>query len=342
VRSFWPASASAFLVLLAFGASAAGSSSAVSLSLPAGPSIVRADGNVVAAVVPGNRKGRCDEILLWRVGGKPKPITTIENCDDSAFLDGIDELALAGQTALWEETNGGNNLELSISKATLARPKAQDVSYVENGSGAAGDPGGDWTGSLVGHSRLLAYASWTECDQAGAGYARPCAKGVPDLYAQHLHVVGGRIIHFGPDAIFPLWTDGRAILVEHDDKTLVLLDAHGRVLWRHSAVPGLVGALFQGSQLVTLTWNRLLVWKLPRMTPVRSFPLVRAKRVLEDLDGGVAVLGSKGTTHLIRLTDGRGVTFTNAAHAQLEPQGLVFGSGSSIRFVPRSQIRFGH
>lgn len=342
MRSFWPASASGFLVLLALGASAAGSSSVVSLPLAAGPSIVRADGNVVAAVVPGNRKGRCDEIVLWRVGGKPRTIKTIENCDDSAFLDGTDELALAGQTTLWEETNGGNNLELSISKATLARPKAQDVSYVENGSGAAGDPGGDWTGALVGHGSLLAYASWKECDQADAGYARPCAKGVPDLYAQHLDVVGGRVIHYGPDAIFPLWTDGHAILVEHEDRTLVLLDAHGRVLWRHSAVPGLVGAVFQGSQLVTLTRSRLSVWRLPRMTPVRSFPLARAKRVLEDLDGGVAVLGSKGTTHLIRLSDGRGVTFSHAAHAQLEPQGLVFGSGASIRFVPRSQIRFGH
>jgi hypothetical protein len=161
------------------------------------------------------------------------------------------------------------------------------------------------------------------------------------LYAQRLHVVGGRVIHFGPDAIFPLWTDGHAILVEHEDRTLVLLDRRGRVLWRHSAVPGLVGAVFQGSQLVTLTRNRLSVWKLPGMTPVRSFPLLRAKLVLEDLDGGVAVLGSKGTTHLIRLSDGRGATFTHAAHAQLEPQGLVFGSGASIRFVPRSQIRFG-
>jgi hypothetical protein len=99
--------------------------------------------------------------------------------------------------------------------------------------------------------------------------------------------------------------------------------------------------VFQGSQLVGLTRNRLYVWKLPGLSPVRSLPLTSAHRVLEDLDGGVAVLGSKGTTHLIRLADGRGITFTHAAHAQLEPQGLTFASGSTLRFVPRAQLHFG-
>ena len=343
MRSFWPASVSAFVALLALDASNVGSSSVVSLQLPAGASIVRADGNVVAAVVPGNRKGRCAEIFLWRVGGDRKTLKTIVECDnDGVGLDGVDDLAVGGRTVLWEETNGGNNLELSISKATLARPKEQEVSYVENGDGAAGDPAGDWTGSLVGHGSLLAYASWTECDRAGGGYARTCSSGGHDLYAQRLHLVGGRrVVHFGPDAIFPVWTDGHAILILHEDRTLVLVDPHGRAFWRHSAVPGLVGAVFQGSQLVALTRNRLFVWRLPGLTPVRSFPLTRAKRVLEDLDGGVAVLGSSGTTHLIRLSDGRGATFTHAAHAQLEPQGLTFASGASLRFLPRSQIRFG-
>jgi len=342
VRFFWPAWVSAFVALLALGASTAGSSSVVSLPLPAGPSIVAADGNFVAAAVPGNRKGRCGKIVIWRIGGPAKTIDSIVECsDDGVGTDSIDELVLGGQTVLWQETNGGNNLELIVNKATYTHPKTREVSYVENGAGAAGDPGGDWTGSLVGHDSLLAYASWKECDQGGAGYARPCATGRPDLYAQRLRVVGRRVIHWGPDAIFPLWTDGHAILIEHEDRTLVLLDAHGRELWRHSAVPNLVGAVFQGSQIVGLTRNRLYVWRLPGLSPVRSFPLPRAKRVLEDLDGGVAVLGSAGTTHLIRLSDGRGVTFTHAAHAQLEPQGLIFASGASLRFVPRSQLRFG-
>jgi hypothetical protein len=320
----------------------AGSSTGAALSLPAPPSIVRADGNVVAAVVPGNRKGRCAEIVLWPMGRAAKTIKTIVQCDaDGAGLDAVVDLALGGQTALWQETNGGNNLELSVSKATLTHPKEQEVSYVENGGGAAGDTAGDWTGSLVGHGSLLAYESWKECDRVGGDYARPCSQDRPDLYAQRLHRVGGRVLVFGPESFFPVWTDGHAILIWHADKTLVLVDSGGRVLWRHVAVPGLIGAAFQGSQLVGLTRKALVIWSLPDIEPRRTIPLVAAKRVLEDLDGGVAVLGRKGTTELVRLSDSRRATLAHAAHAQLEPKGLYFADGRTLRFVPRSSIRFG-
>jgi len=341
VRSSWPAWASVVLgaaVAVGFASGAPSNS----LTLRAAPALVRADGDLVAAAVPGDRKGHCAQIVLWRLGHSPVTITTIVQCDnDGVGLDSVDELALGGRTVAWQETNGGNNLELSISKATLTHPKEQEVSYVENGGGAAGDPAGDWTGALVGHGSLLAYGSWKECDRAGGDYARPCAPGRPDLYAQRLLRVGGRVVLFGPDAIFPIWTDGHAILVRHLDHTLVLVDSGGRVLWRHSAVPGLVGAVFQGSQLVTLTRTALAVWDLRRGSVVRSFALAPGKRVLEDVDGGVAVIGSHGTTHLIRLYDGRGVTFAHAAHAQLEPQGLYFTDGRTLRFVRRASIRFG-
>jgi hypothetical protein len=341
VRFSWPAFASVVLGA-AVAVGFASGSPATSLTLRAAPGILSADGNLVAAAVPGDRKGHCAQIVLWRPGRAPVTIKTIVQCDnDGVGLDSVDELALGAQTVAWQETNGGNNLELSISKATLTRPKEQEVSYVENGGGAADDPAGDWTGALVGHGSLLAYASWKQCDQAGGDYARSCSSSLPDLYAQRLHRIGGRVLLWGPDAIFPIWTDGHAILVHHVDGTLVLVDSSGRVVWRHSAVRGLLGAAFQGSQLVTLTRTGLAVWKLPGDTPARTFPLAAGRRVLEDLDGGVAVLGSHGTAHLIRLSDGRGVTFAHAAHAQLEPQGLFFADGRTLRFLPRSGIRFG-
>ena len=99
--------------------------------------------------------------------------------------------------------------------------------------------------------------------------------------------------------------------------------------------------MLQGPQLVTLTRTALTVWNAGTGEKVRTFPLAPARRVLEDIDGGVAVLGSHGTTHLIRLSDGRGVTFAHAAHAQLEPAGLYFADGRTLRFVPRSRIRLG-
>lgn len=336
MRFSWPAWLSLGTLVLGVHAPS------TSLTLPAGPSIVRADGNLVAAVVPGDRKGRCAQIVLWRPGQSAVTIKTTVQCDnDGVGIDGVDELALGGQTVAWRETNGGNNLELSISKATLARPKEQQVSYVENGGGAADDPAGDWTGALVGHGSLLAYASWKRCDEIGGGYARACAPGQPDVYAQRLRRLGSRVLLWGADAVYPIWTDGHAILVRHADRTLAVVDASGRVLWRHSAVPGLVGAVFRGSQLVTLTRTALAVWHLPDGAPRRTFTLGSAPRVLEDVDGGIAVLGSSGTTHLVRLSDGRGATFAHAAHAQLEPQGLYFSAGRTLRFVPRAEIRFG-
>jgi hypothetical protein len=341
VRSSWPAWLSVALGAAVAVGFASGPSS-TSLTLRASPTILRADGDLVAAAVPGDRKGHCAQIVLWRPGRRPVTIKTIVQCDgDGIGLDAVDELALGGQTVLWQETNGGNNLELGIGKATLTTPKEQEVSYVENGGGAADDPAGDWTGSLVGHGSLLAYASWKQCDRAGGDYARECSPDRPDVYAQRLHQVGGRVLLWGADAVYPVWTDGRAILVQHADRTLVLVDRSGRVLWRHSAVPGLVGAVFQGSQLVTLTRTALAVWALPGNVPRRSFALAPARRALEDLEGGVAVLGSHGTTRLIRLSDGRGVTFTHAFHAQLEPQGLSFSEGRTLRFVPREKIHFG-
>jgi len=344
VPSSWPAWLSALAAGLVF---AVGGHAALSpsLTLPAAPSIVRADADLVVVAVPGNRKGRCAEIELWRVGHEPATIKTIAQCDnDGVGLDAVVDLAVAGQTVAWQETNGGNNLEISISTATLAHPKEHDVSYVENGGGAAGDPAGDWTGALVGHRSLLAYASWKACDPAGGGYARPCATGSPDIYEQVLHRIGGGTILRGPDGFAPVWTDGATILVRHAGGALVLVDAHGHVVRRFAPVPGLIGAAVDGSQLVTLTRTALAVWNARTGAAVGSFRLPPATRVLEDVDGGIAVLGSHGTTHLIRLSDGRGATFARAAHAQLEPQGLYYAAGSRLVFVPRSSVveRFAH
>ena len=63
MRSCWPAWASALGARSSSAATAPRSRSAPRrprlVTLPAAPPIVRADGDVVAAVVPGNRKGRC-------------------------------------------------------------------------------------------------------------------------------------------------------------------------------------------------------------------------------------------------------------------------------------------
>jgi hypothetical protein len=233
---------------------------------------VRDDENVVAAVVPGNRKGRCAEIVLWRVGRAPVVIKTIVQCDeDGAGIDAVVDLALGGQIVLWQETNGGNNLELSISKATLTRPKEQRFGRRERRRRQATRRATD---RPLSATVLLAYARGRSATPR-AVTTRPCSQGRPILRAA---AAPGRRAGAGlrPDAFFLIWTDGHAILIWHADKTL-RSSTHGRVLWRQTAVPGLVGAAFQGSQLVADADGPVGVASAPHRADFEPSPLPGAR-----------------------------------------------------------------
>jgi hypothetical protein len=312
-----------------------------STSLPAAPSIVRSDGQVAAAVIPGNRRHRCARIVLWRVGHTPKTIRRLLQCtaNGSPVLpDGVIGLALAGTTVAWQETTGGNHRELTIWKATLERPKPVLVAYAES---QPGSPGGAYNGDLAGHGGLIVYATWMHCDAEGTGGARQCAKGQPDVYAQTLKRLGGGVLRRGHDVLDPIWVDSGRVLIRHADGTLLLLD--GPVARSFPATPKLRGAAVEGRQLVTLTPDELAVYDTETAKRTRTIALLPAARVLEDVQSGIAVLGREGTTHLIRLGDGKGATFLRAAHAQLEPAGLFYASGKRLVFVPRTAVlrRFG-
>jgi len=323
------------------GLAALAAPAASSPTLPAAPSIVRADGRVVAALVPGNGT-RCAQIVLWRLGHAPQTVRTHSQCGDQGVLpERVTDLALAGTTVAWQETGGGNNREYAVYEASLERPTPVLRSYAENGSGAAGNPGGKYTGDLAGHGGLIVYASWTHCDWAGEGYARQCSKKLPDVYAQTLKRIGGGVLRQGPDVLDPVWVDAGRVLIRHPDGSLLLLD--GPIARTFPATAGLLGAVVQGRQLVTLTRTALAVYDTETARLVRSLRLAPAVRTLEDLQGGIAVLGRSGTTHLVRLSDGKGVTYTRAAHAQLEPAGLTYAAGRRLVFVPRGSVlrRFG-
>lgn len=216
----------------------AGSAAAPSRALPTADrvTLLAADGPLAAAVVRGNGHGRCTQIVLWRPGSRETTVRTQVGCGKGTSLEGIAELALGGKRVLWQETNGGHNLELIVETATLGQRRDKTVSYVENGNGAAADPGGDYTGHLLADGPLLVFASWTRCDpytSEGAGYARPCKKAEPALYAGALHqVVAGKdtVLRRGDDMLFPVWADGGRILVQSGDSKLLLLRSTGATL----------------------------------------------------------------------------------------------------------------
>ena len=325
-------------------AGAAGATPPAAGTLPtAGPvTLLAADGALAAAVVAGDGHSRCTQVVLWRPGSKPVTVTTQVGCGQGGPLEGVDGLALGGNRVLWEETNGGNNLELVVNTATARKPKPVDVSYVENGNGAAGDPGGDYTGTLYADGPLLVFASWTQCDPytaQGAGYARPCEKGRPAYYNGVLHrVVGGKdtVLLRGDDLLFPDWVDGGRILV-HNGSKLTLLRTTGETLRTFDVGIDVEKAVFQGSRLVVLRSATLDVYDTTTGARTHSYPLISTKRRLVDLQGGIAVLVVGRAVRLIQVDTGRGATFLpggGTVQAQLEPTGLFTSSARGLAFVP--------
>lgn len=314
----------------------------------AGPvTLLAADGPLAAAVVRGDGRSRCTQVVLWQPGTRPVAVKTQVGCGAGGILEGVDALALGGKRVLWEETNGGNNLELIVNTATVAAPKSVGVSYAENGNGAAGNPGGDYTGALFADRSLLVFASWTQCDPyaaQGSTYARPCEQGKPQYYNGIIHrVVGGKdsVLRSGDDILFPVWVDGGRILV-HNGPTLTLLRTTGETLRTFDVGQDVLGSAFQGSRLVVLRSAGLDVYDTTNGVHTQSFRLVPATRRLVDVQSGIAVLIAGPVVRLIQLDTGRGAAYVpkggGTIQAQLEPNGLFMSSARGISFVPMAQV----
>jgi hypothetical protein len=343
----------AALLALAAASSARGAAPPRAQSLPvAAPvKLLAADGTRAAAVVPGDGRSRCTRIVLWRPGTRPVTVETRVGCGRGGPLEGPDGLALGGNRVVWQERNGGNDLELAIRTATVSSPVPKDVSYVVNGDGAGGDPAGDWTGHLLADGPLLVFARWSHCEEAEGGSTfRPCAAGQPDVYAGALHrIVNGRdtVLRRGDDLIEPVWVDGGRILVRRPDGTLVLLRTNGQPLRAFDVGAGATDAVFQGRRLAVLRPASLDVYDTASGVRVRSFHLRSMPRRLVDVQSGIAVLLSGGRVHLVKLESGRGATFVPPRgvplFAQLEPGGLFYAAGTRLFFVPFADLlrRFG-
>src|SRR5580765_4134721 len=112
----------AFFSALLAGLALAAPPQAATVRLAAQPSIVRADGRTVAAVVPGNGRTRCAQIVIWRLGGLPHTIRTHVQCGQGgAIPDRITEPAISARDVAWQEVAGGNNLDSTIFRARLER-----------------------------------------------------------------------------------------------------------------------------------------------------------------------------------------------------------------------------
>jgi hypothetical protein len=338
--------AAAVLALAVSATADGGTSAGSSLATAAPVQLLAADGPRVAAVVPGNGSTRCTAILLWRPGTKPVSVTTQVGCGRGGFLEGVAEVALGGKRVIWQETNGGNTLELSVKTATVASPKPRELSFVVNGNGAGEDPAGEWTGHLHAKGPLLVFGRWSHCEQAeGGSTIPPCVPGKPDVYDGSLHrIVAGRdtVLRRGVDFATPIWVDGGRTLVQQPDGKLVLLRTAGQTLRAFDVGAGVRGAVFQGKRLVVLRATALDVYDTGSGARVRSFHLRSMPRSLVDVQSGIAVLLSGGQIHLVKLDSGRGARVVppkgGPLLAQLEPAGLYYAAGARIFFLPLANV----
>jgi hypothetical protein len=277
----------------------------------------------------------------------------------------VREIALGGKRVIWQEGMGGNNLEMIVLTATASRPKKSWVSYAENGNRAAGIPGGRYTGHLLADGPLRVFASWVRCDpinypEGDVGYAEPCEKGKPKLYAGALHrVVGGKdlvcgssgggvrsncdkVVREGNDMLFPVWVDGGRILVRDSDSTLTLLRSTGATIRTFDVGKDYTTAVFQGKRLVVLRPAALDIYDSDTGERVRSFSLSTTPRKLVDVQSGIAVLISGGAIRLVQLDTGKGATVEppggGTIRAQLEPNGLFYSSASGLGFIPMPDV----
>ena len=322
------------------------------LSTGGAVTLLAADGPLAAAVVKGVGNPLCTKVLFWRPGSPATVVGATAECaaggQVSVLGSSVAELALGGRRVIWQEVGGGNNLEMFIETATTSQPKAKEVAYDSNGSGAAGDPGGGYNGHLLADGSLLVFASWRHCADSEASDSPPlCEQGKPDISSGSLHrVVLGRdaVVRNSDDVLYPVWVDGGRILVRSPDSELTLLRGSGGILRSFDVGTNYQTALFQGKRLVVLRPTALDVYDTSTGAKTTSFALSAKPRQLVDLQSGIAVLISDGAVHLIKLDNPNGAGATvkppggGKIMAQLEPAGLFYASRAGLGFLPMAEV----
>ena len=247
-------------------------------------------------------------------------------CGGGCF--GVDELALGGGRVAWIEEAGGNSLELHL----LAAPAAGGVpkEIVLGGGDFCPDHGrssGTYVGQLFGAGPLLAWASWgRECGTAGCPRVQRLSKtvvrlvgglpaGVKNSVSSYglVAVGGGRVAVASPDAI--------TVLAPNGTRLASVPAAGARRVQRGPTIQG--GDAFA----VALNARRLAVERASTLdlfdaasgAKARSFPLGKVARYeLAGINAKAALLRSGSVLVLLRLNDGRRVSFVAARKAQAE------------------------
>jgi hypothetical protein len=314
-----------------------------------------ADGDRAAFMTSG--RGRW-HIVAWEPRrARAIPIKTIVDPGCSKGCGPGGSLALAGTRVAWDEAGGGNELETTVSSATIARRRALSL--------AAGlwdvsiDGGGDEAFGPTGDGKLLAFTVQVHCAdpesegeppcppgrevgdvvsatiwrQAGRGHCPSARDYAPLGHCQRVARANGELTVLSVDA-------GR--IVARTDHGIRLLTATGRRL-HDFPVENVRAAALSGDRLALRVQGAFEVYDTGSGELVKSFPAEGSARLdrLEDLDDDVLVTAMGRRVTLRRVSDGKHSTIHlhGQAHAKLEAPGLFVAGGRHVTFMPIADVR---
>jgi hypothetical protein len=327
---------------------------------------IAADGPRVAVATEFSKENTCDRVVVWNpVKRTNAQIITRVNCE-SGGVNNIPEIALAGKRVAWLEAQGGNSLELTLLSRVLGYGKTVTIAYATNGNGAEMQPDGDYVGDLAGDENLLAYNAWHVCTAVPVGGEDDLATctepasgdhEVLDFNKQRLRrVVNGKSVAIvsAPDieasglntmSLTIVAVDAGRIATQQPDGSVTIYSATGSVLKKIAVPTGkFSGFALQGSQLATVRDGKLELYDVDSGTLAKTIPLA-AGSVLRDLQNGLAVFTHSRKIYVLRLSDGKKLTFSppgkGSVDAQIESSGLFYSynykggrSPGRVVFVP--------
>jgi WD40 repeat protein len=292
---------------------------------------------------------------------------------EASGINEVPELALASKRVAWLEAVGGNNLDLTVKSFVLGSTRTVTVStYAENGFGAGETPDGDWIWNLTGDGNLIVYDRWHACtaypaDVDASEYGPHCDQPALGDHQDYilseqklLRVIAGKSVEIAsaPETQVDSFRSTSLAVVSVDAGRIAAQDASGKVtiysakgaVLEQIAVPSgtFAGTALQSSRLVTLRDGKLEIYNVSSGELVKTIPLASGS-VLRDLHGGLAVSVRGRKVQVVRLSDGKKLTFSppgkGAVDAQIEAAGLYYSynlpSGRDhgrVVFVPFARV----
>jgi hypothetical protein len=300
-----------------------------------------ADGSRVAVKTTVKSSRSCGRIIVWTAPGRRSKSFSTSNAGCLSILckrgsGCVDELALGDGQVAWISRSGGNNLQLMVITARLSGGTPKMIEDAHNGSGAGGDPLGDWAGQLLGGGALLAYNGWSvSCDSTDR---EACDTGKAIVRVTNERIVrissGRRVVVMRGAGSRPLSAVGGGRMAVESDGAVTI---HGPSGARVSTVPALAGS---PTRSIALSRTRLAVTRTFTLdvhdpatgAKVKSIPLGPAAALrLVGVNSRLALLCGPRRLVLVRLSDGKlialPITSSRAASivdARLTEAGLFY------------------